>query len=167
LTGLLKLQDAFEAFKKDPKYSSNQGQRAFIGYLNESKAKVNDTSETYYGFTTDEIILNNGIMEKPTVESIKQEEAIHPDTENKIDTTAEKPETPEEKTLTITKTRLRQTIDRYIEKIKGLKNAKEDEKNTLKDEIKILKEELAKQKNDYEAAKNFFLGTTEYKTGEL
>jgi len=152
LTWLLSLQDALEEFKKDPNYANNQSQIGFIGFLNEKKAKANDTSLTYYGFETNEIILGkDATMEKPTVESIKLEE--NPIPEENITTPEEK---PEERTLTMTRKRLGESIGRYIDKIKALKNTKEWERKTLEDEIKKLKEDLKKERNTYEKVKKDF-----------
>lgn len=166
-TGLWKLWDVFEEFQKDPNYKGKQGQINFIHFMDERKAKMNDTSETYFGFTANEIEIQGDKIEKPSLASIKEEEITNSATEQKINTSEEKAETPEEKTLVISKSRLRQTIEKYIGKLKVLKDTKEWEKKTLEDEIKQLKEDLAKQKTEYNNAKQLFLGTTNYKTEEL
>lgn len=82
----------------------------------------------------------------------------------------DKPENAEknaEKIKDQVKGRLSQTIDRYVNKIKEIKNSSESEKKTKETELKIIKDELKKTKEEYENAKSFFLGKTNYKTEEL
>jgi len=101
-------------------------------------------------------------MEKPSLESIKNEEKSNPTTENKVNAVEEKPETPQEKTLTITKDRLKQSIDRYSNKLKELKTANEAEKEKLNKELSNIKAELKKEKNTYEQVKKDFFASTNY-----
>ncbi|MFA7298698.1 MAG: hypothetical protein WC010_03580 [Candidatus Absconditabacterales bacterium] len=72
-----------------------------------------------------------------------------------------------EKIIEKSKTRLGETIERYINKIKEIKNSSESEKKNQESELKIIKEELKKTKEEYENAKSFFLGKIDYKTEEL
>jgi hypothetical protein len=75
----------------------------------------------------------------------------------------DKPENAKDNAETIVnqaKIRLQQTIDRYISKIKEVKN-------TNAEEVTKLKEEIKKEKENYENAKNYFLGKIDYKTENL
>lgn len=78
-----------------------------------------------------------------------------------------KVEAPEEKTLTVTRTKMRESIGKYIDKIKTLKNANESEKEKITKELNDMKEELKKTKKEYENAKDFFMGKMNYKPEEL
>lgn len=166
-----KLRDAFLDFQKDPEYKSKQGKIWFINYLKDLKTKNKDTSLTYFGFDSNEIAIENGKITNPTAESIKNEEKDNIVAEEKTEkpeekeniTAEEKVETPEEKTLNINKTRLRESIGKYIDKIKALKTAKEDEKKTLEDDIKKLKEDIKNEKNTYEKVRKDFFSKLNYK----
>ncbi len=162
LKWLLELRSAITEFNQDPRYAANNSQFAFLGYLKEKKAKANDTSLTYYGFDANEIELKNGKIEKPTIESIRNEEKIEETQvpEENITTPEETiQEKPEETTLTMTRKRLGESIGRYIDKVKALKNDKEWERKTLEDEIKQLKEEVKREKDTYEKVKKDFFAT--------
>ncbi|MEI8008915.1 MAG: hypothetical protein WCI00_06075 [bacterium] len=72
--------------------------------------------------------MKNGKIEKPTIESIRNEEKIEETQvpEENITTPEETiQEKPEETTLTMTRKRLGESIGRYIDKVKALKNDKE------------------------------------------
>jgi len=82
----------------------------------------------------------------------------------------DKPENAEknaEKIVDQVKTRLGETIERYVNKIKEFKNSSESEKKVKEAELKAIKDQLKKTKEEYETAKSFFLGKTNYKTEEL
>lgn len=59
------------------------------------------------------------------------------------------------------KTRIQETIDRYINKFKELKNTNNTEKDKLTKELEDMKAELKKEKDTYEKVKkDFFAPTT-------
>ncbi len=82
----------------------------------------------------------------------------------------DKPENAEKNAETLVgeaKTRLRQTIDRYSEKLKALRSANDIEKAKITKDLEDIKTELQQEKDRYETAKDFFMGKLDYKPEEL
>ncbi len=96
-------------------------------------------------------------------EKVNEEETMK--MEELINLLKDKPENAEknaEKIVNQAKSRLKETIDRYVTKIKELKNTTGSEKEQLTKDLETARAELKAEKNKYEAAKNYFLGTTNY-----
>jgi hypothetical protein len=96
-------------------------------------------------------------------EKVNEEETMK--MEELINLLKDKPENAEknaEKIVNQAKSRLKETIDRYVTKIKELKNTTGNEKEQLTKDLETARAELKAEKNKYEAAKNYFLGTTNY-----
>ncbi len=113
-------------------------------------------------------------MEEATQEAAQEKTKKIENLTNQLNDTKKTPEmkevkveTPEEKTLTVTRTRMRESIGKYIDKIKTLKNANENEKQQINKELATMREELKKTKKEYENAKDFFMGKMNYKPEEL
>ncbi len=82
----------------------------------------------------------------------------------------DKPENAEKNAELIveqSKTRIKQTIERYLAKIQELKTANETEKKKIIKELEDVKTELKKEKDNYENAKNYFMGKLDYKPENL
>ncbi len=75
-------------------------------------------------------------------------------------------ETSKESAVAESKTKLEETINEYIEKIKALKDSNESEKSQLTKEIEAVKAELKKVKEEYETAKINLFGNMEYNKPE-
>ncbi len=86
---------------------------------------------------------------------------------NKLNGENTKPKESSEAQTETTKERLWKTIDRYIEKVKQLKNSNEDEKKKINTEMDELQKELKKAKEEYETAKNLFMGKINYDEANL
>lgn len=101
--------------------------------------------------------MTEAIQKVDTEEKMKMEDLM-----NKLQ---DKPENAKENAKNIVdqaKARLKETIDRYIDKIKELKNTTGSEKEQISKDLEKARAELKTEKNKYEAAKNYFLGTTDY-----
>jgi hypothetical protein len=106
------------------------------------------------------------IQEKTKEHKIKMTEATNKADQEKTTKMEEltnllqdKPENAEknaEKIKDQVKTRLGQTIEKYVNKIKEFKNSSESEKKTKETELKAIKEELKRTKEEYEKAKKDF-----------
>ncbi len=138
LVWLIDLIDAFDDFKYDPNYTNNTWANAFINFLNERKKQNNDTSITYFGFESNEIQLSDDKKKiiKPNRKSIQNEK-----TENEKKGT--------ESRINEAKERLKKTIDRYIEKIKDIKDTNTEEIIRLKEELKTEKEAYKNAQKDF------------------
>ena len=78
----------------------------------------------------------------------------------------DKPENAEKNADTIVeqaKTRLQETIDRYISKIKELKTSNQADINSMGEVIDNLKTKLKEERNNYEKVKKDFLAKSNYK----
>ncbi len=78
------------------------------------------------------------------------------DLKNMLQGTPENKEKNADTIVEQAKTRLQETIDRYMNKFKDLKNASESEKDVIKKQLEDMKAELKKEKDTYEKVKKDF-----------
>lgn len=128
------------------------------------KAEVKKEEETIQAEQTQE---HKEEMDQATQQANQEKAMKMEDLINKLQDKPENAEKNAEELVEQSKTRIKQTIDRYTNKIKELNTANETEKAKITKELEDIRTDLKKEKEKYENAKNYFMGKLDYKPETL
>lgn len=128
------------------------------------KAEVKKEEETIQAEQAQE---HKEEMDQATQQANQEKAMKMEDLINKLQDKPENAEKNAEELVEQSKTRIKQTIDRYTNKIKELNTANETEKAKITKELEDIRTDLKKEKEKYENAKNYFMGKLDYKPETL